>query len=139
VSLERRWIIQALTFCIVLMAGTYLVGLGAMAFLAPARAASFLLGFATSARAHFIELALRGLVGGALVWHASQMRFGSAFALAGWLLVITTAGLLVVPWRWHRSFAQRAVPHVTGHLRLLGLASLLMGGLVLFALRDGTG
>jgi uncharacterized protein YjeT (DUF2065 family) len=63
------------------------------------------------------------------------MRFGEAFVLAGWLLVVTTAGLALVPWRWHRAFAQRVVPHATRHLRWLGLASLLLAVLVLVALR----
>jgi uncharacterized protein YjeT (DUF2065 family) len=65
------------------------------------------------------------------------MRFGDAFVLAGWLLVVTTAGLALVPWRWHRAFAQRAVPYATRHLRWLGLACLLLAGLVLAALRAG--
>jgi uncharacterized protein YjeT (DUF2065 family) len=116
----------------------YLVAFAATALLAPSRAAGFLLGLAGTARAHYLELALRGLAGAALVWQGPRMHFGSAFSGLGWLLVLTTAGLALVPWRWHRAFAQRAVPYALRHLRLLGLASLLAGGLVLAALRGST-
>jgi hypothetical protein len=119
----------------VLLVGLYLVGLAAAALLAPAGAARFLLGLAGTARAHYVELALRGLAGAAFVRHGPQMRFGDAFVLLGWLLVVTTAGLALVPWRWHRAFAQRAVPYATRHLRWLALGSLLLAGLVLVALR----
>jgi hypothetical protein len=83
---------DTLTFAVVLLAGLYLVGLAAAALLAPSRAAGFLLGFAGTARTHSLELALRGLAGGAFVWRGPQMRFGSVFAGFGWLLVLTSAG-----------------------------------------------
>ena len=129
--------LPALTFCVVLLAGFYFVALGAAAFLAPPRAAAFLLGFARTARAHYLELTLRALAGGALVWQGPQMRFGPAFSGFGWLLILTTAGLAVVPWRWHRAFALRVVPYALRYPPVLGFAALLLGGLVLVGLRGG--
>lgn len=52
-----------------------------------------------TARLRYCELALRGLAGGAFVLQAPHMRFGSAFAVAGWGLLLTTAILAPVPWR----------------------------------------
>jgi hypothetical protein len=127
--------LDTLTFVAVLLAGVYFVALAAAAVLAPARAAAFLLGFAGTARTHYLELALRGLVGSAFVWQGPRMGFGSAFAGFGWLLVLTTAGLAAAPWRWHRAFARRAVPYALRYPALLGLAALLLGGLVLAGLR----
>jgi hypothetical protein len=111
--------------------------LAATAFLAPSRAAAFLLGFAGTARTHYLELALRGLAGGAFVWQGPHMRFGSAFVGFGWLLLLTTVGLALVPWRWHRAFARRAVPYALRYPPVLGLAALLLGSLVLAGLRSG--
>ena len=125
--------LHTLTLGIVLLVGLYFVLLAAVALLAPARGASFLLGFAETARLHYLELALRCIAGIAFVLQAPQMRFAGAFALFGWMLLLTTAGLVLVPWRWHRAFAQRAVPYATRHLPLVGVASLLLGGLVLAA------
>jgi hypothetical protein len=46
--------------------------------------------------------------------------------------------LAAVPWRWHRAFARRAVPHAGRYLTLLGAASLLLGGLVLTSALTGS-
>jgi len=115
----------------VLLTGLYLVGLAAVALAAPAHATRFLGGFATSALTHYLELALRLIAGGAMVVHAPRMRFSDAFALVGWVLIITTAVLVAVPWRWHHRFARWAVPRALPHLRLIAAASLLFGSLVL--------
>jgi hypothetical protein len=116
---------------VVLLTGLYLIALAALSLFAPARAAQFLGGFATSALTHYAELAVRLCAGAALVVYAPHMRFAEAFALAGWVLIVTTAALLVVPWRWHQRFARWAVPQALPHLRLVAAASVLFGCLVL--------
>jgi len=123
--------IDLLALALVLLTGLYLIGLGAVSLFHPARAARFLGGFASSARTHYIELVMRLSAGGALVVYAPRMRFSGAFALAGWVLIVTTAALLAVPWRWHHRFARWAVPQAIPHLRLIAAASFLFGGLVL--------
>jgi hypothetical protein len=125
--------LHALTRGVVLLAGLYLVTLAAVAILRPRHAARFLLGFAGTARMHYLELAVRGIVGGAFVYQAPRLAFPSAFALVGWMLLLTTAALAVLPWRWHQAFARRAVPYATRHLTLVGVASLVLGGVVLVA------
>lgn len=119
---------------LVLLTGCYFVALAAVSLLVPARAARFLHGFATTPGRHYLELVLRACAGAAFVLHAPAMRFAEAFTLFGWILVGTTAGLLVVPWSWHQRFASRAVPMALRHLRLVAIASLALGGVVLGAL-----
>jgi hypothetical protein len=116
---------------VVSLTGLYLIVLGFASLLAPAHVTRFLAGFASSARTHYTEMGLRLAAGWAMAVHAPQMRFSEAFTLAGWVLVITTAALLVLPWRWHRRFAQWAVPQAIPHLRLIAAASFLFGGLLL--------
>jgi hypothetical protein len=118
---------------LVVLAALYLLGLGTAALLAPARATRFLSGFAGSARAHYLELAIRLVVGSALVAHAPDMRLPGLFSAFGWVLVITTAGLLALPWRWHQRFAQHAVPRATRHLWLVALVALALGAFMLTA------
>jgi hypothetical protein len=126
-----------LASAIVVAAGLFLAALGGASLLVPARAGPFLLGFATTPTKHYAELALRLLVGGAFVLAAPSMLFPEVFTVFGWLLLVTTAGLLLVPWRWHQRFAQRAVPEALRFLPLIGLVSLGFGGLILFALFRG--
>ncbi len=115
----------------VVLAGLYFVVLAVVAFSAPEKAERFLLGFAGTPCAHFLEMALRLAIGVAFVIRSPLMMFPEAFKLFGWVLVVTTACLLVVPWRWHRQFAQRVVPQALRRLRLVAMGSLALGALVL--------
>ena len=132
--------IEALAPTVVVLTGVYFVALAVVSLLMPERSTRFLLGFAGSALTHYVELFLRLVVGGAFVLHAPRMLFAGAFRAFGWVLLITTACLLVMPWRRHRRIAQQAVPRATRHITLIGWASLVIGGLILAAVaRGGTG
>lgn len=123
----------------VLLAGLYLVGLGAAALVSPQRARSFLSGFAQSAFVHYLELSVRLVVGAALVFYAPQMKSASLFAAFGWIVVLTTLGLFVVPWKWHRRFAAWSVPQATRNMSIFALGSLAAGIFVLVSLLLGPG
>jgi hypothetical protein len=129
--------IEVIALSVVAATGLFLAALGGAGLVAPSRAGKFLLGFAGSPSKHYAELGLRFLVGGAFILSAPQARIPGAFHLFGWVLLATTAGLLLVPWRWHHRFAQRAVPAVLRFLPLVGIASLVLGGLVLWSMRSG--
>lgn len=117
----------------VLLAGLYLVGLAAVAFFSPQKAKRFLSGFASSPFAHFAELFIRLLIGVSLVLYAAQMKFRPVFSVLGWTIIVTTIGLFVAPWRWHRRFAMWSVPLATRNMALFGLGSLAAGVLLLFS------
>jgi hypothetical protein len=130
--------LEFLAMVIVVLAAIYLIGLAAVSFFAPAIAAQFLDRFASSAQAHFTEMAIRLVVGGSLVVNAPRMLFSDAFLLFGWVLVITTIILLLVPWRWHHRFAQKVVAPITRRVWLFGLVSFPLGGVILFAVLSGS-
>ena len=129
---------EAIALAVVVLAGLYMLALGAASLVMPARASRFLLGFAASQSAHFTELLLRFVVGAAVVLSAPRMSLSGAFNFFGWVLLVTTACLLLVPWRWHRRFAQHAVPHAIRYIALVGVASLAFGGLILAAVSRGS-
>jgi hypothetical protein len=122
---------------IVLAAGVFLVALAAMSLTVPHTGRQFLLAFARSPAAHFFELAVRFAVGLGFIGHAPHMAAGTLFFGFGWMLVITSVMLALLPWRWHRSFAQRFVPRATLHMPALGLASLLAGVCIFVAVAYG--
>lgn len=118
---------------VVLAFGLTLIGLAAWILAVPERAAKFLRGFASSARAHYTEQVLRLIAGAAVVVFAAEMRFASAFRVFGWLLVVTAAGLLLMPWRWHRRFGEWAIPLAIRHIRLYAFAAFLLGAVIVFS------
>jgi hypothetical protein len=116
-----------LSMIVLCAAGAYLVVLGVSALAFPARASRFLLGFAGSARLHYLELAIRLAIGGALLLRAPDMPLPGAWLAVAWVLIASTAILLLLPWRWHRAFAERTVPPVLRFMAPLGIASALLG------------
>jgi len=114
--------------------GAFLVVLGAAVFLVPGRAAAFLRGFASSWRAHVLEQTLRLLAGMGFVVYGPAMRWPLAFEVFGWVVVATAAGLLLVPWRWHRRFGALVIPPLIRWMWAFGIAAALLGALILFGL-----
>ena len=82
---------------------------------------------------HFSELLLRGVVAAAFLRYAEYMVPAAIFNLVGWVLLITTVLLALLPWPLHQRFAQRPLPQVLRHKTLMGVASLTLGSLVLAA------
>lgn len=130
--------IEVISLCVTGLAGLYLLALGIASLVMPVRASRFLLGFASSQTVHFVELFLRLVVGAALILSAPRMLLSGTFALFGWVVLLSTACLLLMPWRWHQSFAQQTVPRAVRYVRLIGLASLAIGGLILVAVARGS-
>lgn len=125
-------LVTPLALAVVVGTSLYLLALGGGAILRPRIAKQFLGGFARTPRAHFLELTLRLLAGAALVRSAPAMAFTAGIALFGWILIITSLVLALVPWHFHQRFAAWAVPLATQRMRLIGAGS-LVGGLVLVA------
>lgn len=136
-AIDIHAIPAAISVVVLALTAAYLAGLGACALLRPGWARSFLLGHASSPRLHYLELALRLLVGGALLVRAPALPWPQAFTFVGWVLVGTTLVLALVPWRRHQAFAQRTVPQALRFLPLLGVASLGLGAGLFYAIGMG--
>ncbi len=113
------------------VAAAYLVLLGGTCFLAPLRASRFLLAFASSRGKHYAEMLVRIVVGGALLILSGSMQESGILAAIGWILVVTSVVLLLLPWQHHQNFARRVVPRALQHIKVIGMASLVLGAAVL--------
>lgn len=125
--------VDAAASSVVLGAGLYLVALGFVCAVRPAAAARFLGGFARSPMLHAVEIVIRIVIGAAFVRAAPATHASAAFAAAGWMLVITSALLALVPWRLHERFATAAVPRAVRYLPLVAAASVAGGAFVIWA------
>jgi uncharacterized protein YjeT (DUF2065 family) len=61
------------------------------------------------------------------------MRYPELFRVFGWVIVITTVGLLLIPWQWHQKFATRVMPPVYRHIRWFALGAAALGAFVLYS------
>ena len=112
----------------------FLIGLAVGIVAAPPLAERFLRSFASSARAHYTEQGLRLLAGVSIIKFASSMWYPVLFKLFGWLILISTVGLLLTPWKWHHTFAAQVMPLVIRHMNLFALGASALGAFILYGL-----
>ena len=118
---------------ILVVVAIFFLLLGLIALIRPSIAGRFLLGFAESALKHYVELGIRFVVGGAMLVVAPHSTYSVALTVFGWLLIVTTAVMAIVPWRIHRRFAEASVPKALRFLPMIGVSSLVLGGLLLWS------
>jgi hypothetical protein len=135
---EFAEIVHALSGIVVVGFGLFLIGLAALIFIMPSRAEEFLRGFASSAVTHYTEQGLRLVVGAAIVSFAGSMRHPELFNVFGWLIIVSTVGLLLVPWQWHNRFSKLVMPPVFQRMKLFALGACVLGAFILTcAFQDG--
>lgn len=83
----------------------WLIAVGLFALAAPRRAIRAIGAFASTTLVNLAELVLRGLVGAAFILAAPLTPYPRAFAVIGWMLVVSAIILLLLPRRWHAGFA----------------------------------
>ena len=122
---------------VIVLAAVYLLVLAKLSLFTPEKASEFLSGHASSARLHYLELGIRLTVGAAFVIRARLMAFPEVFIIFGWVLIGTTACLLLIPWQWHRRIALKSVPYALRSLKLVAVSSLAFGSIILFCALSG--
>jgi hypothetical protein len=139
----RPSIMEVLSGMLVVAFGVLLIGLAVLITIKPQLAERFLRSFASSARAHYAEQALRLIAGGGVVIFAPSMWYPELFKLFGWLIVVTAVTLLFLPWRWHYELGKWAIPLVIRQMKLFALGAFAlaylssMACLVSYFLEDG--
>ena len=115
----------------------FLITLGVAAFVKPGLFGGFLSGFAQSAQVHFLEMAVRLLLGTSFLFCARTVYYGMAFQVLGWMLLLTTGVLVLIPWKIHQQFARRVVPPALKYTPLIGSTSIGVGILLVLGLASG--
>lgn len=123
---------------VIVLFGLYLLILALAIWFKPNLAKRFLGGLVHSAGAHYLEVLLRLVVGLALLQAAPHLLFTPFLQGLGWVLLLTTLVLLVLPWRWHQRFAQWSVPKSLPYLGWIALASFAGGVLIIVAVAYGS-
>jgi hypothetical protein len=93
--------------------------------------------FASSARTHFVEQALRLLVGTSLIVLSPAMWQANVFWLVGWAIVVSSVALILVPWQWHHRLGERVLPMIVRHLRLYAIGMFAFGAFLLYGVLAG--
>jgi hypothetical protein len=123
---------------VVVTFGLFLIGLTGVLFMRPAVAERFFRGFASSAKTHYTEQAIRLLIGASLVVISPTMWQPSLFRIIGWAIIISSLALILIPWQWHHRFATQALPKLIRFMKLYAIGLLLFGVLLLYGVLGGS-
>jgi len=127
-------IIHLLSALVVVTSAMFFIGFTVLVFAKPAVAERFLMKFASSARTHFIEQSFRVLLGASLVIYSSAMRQTDIFRLFGWVIVISSVVLMILPWQWHHRFGKKLLPVMIQYMRFYAIAVFALGVVILYAM-----
>jgi hypothetical protein len=122
---------------VVVAFGVALITFTGAAFAKPARAERFLMAFASSARAHYVEQGLRILIGAAIVVLSSTMWQPKVFWFFGWAIVLSSTALICFPWQWHDRLGERMRPMIVRYLKLYAIGAFALGVLLLYGVFGG--
>jgi hypothetical protein len=125
--------VTLLATAVIVAFGLFLIALTGVVIANAPLAERFLMSFASSARTHYAEQAVRMLVGVSLVVLSPAMWQTSVFRVVGWATVISSAVLILLPWRLHQRFGLRVLPVLVRHMRLYAFAVFAFGALLLYA------
>jgi len=118
---------------LVIAAGLWLIGLGVFMLIQPRQALAALGQMGSSPAVHIGEMAVRILVGTAMVLEAAASRFPVAISIIGSFLIISALVLLLLPRRWHAAYSRWWSRHIPATaVRLIAPISWAMGGTLIW-------
>jgi hypothetical protein len=131
--------VQAAALILVVAAGLWLVGVGALMAFWPRRGLALIERMtvhleASNWRLNLTEQGLRIVAGAALVLRAPASKAPIGLEVAGWVLLATSALILVAPVRWHGAYGRWLMGRLTPlALRLLSPVPVLVGADLIYA------
>jgi hypothetical protein len=90
---------------IVIFFGLFLVSVGLLMLLRPAKARVYLRKAGSTNLINYAEITIRMIPAAALILCAELSKFPEMFKLLGWFMIVTSLILYFVPRRWHHQYA----------------------------------
>ena len=118
---------------IVVATGAFLTGLSIVIVFNPMIGQRYLESFASSARSHYTEQAIRLVCGAGFIVFSSSMLYSNVFYYFGWIVIIPTIGLLLIPWQWHHKYGQWAIPLAVRFIKVYAFGAVALGLFILYA------
>jgi hypothetical protein len=130
---------QTTALIVVIAAGSWLAGVGALMAFRPDHCLELFERMTTSLetsnwRLNVTEQGLRIVAGAALIVRASASKAPIAFEVAGWILVATSVFIIVAPVRWHGAYGRWWVGRIAPlAIRLLSPTPVLAAAGLIYA------
>lgn len=118
---------------ILLLFGLFIVVAGFVMLFAPKRARSTLRKAGSTNFINYAEITIRLLPAIALVLYSDSAKFPEVFKVFGWIMIVTSIILYVVPRRIHHAFSKKSADILKPvYFRLISPLAFLLGGLLIY-------
>ncbi len=124
-----------ISMIITALAAIWLIAVGVVMLCLPHKALLALSKAGSTVFVNYTELTLRLLAGAGFVGVAARTPYPAAFFYTGIFLGVTSVVLMLIPRRWHASYAlywSRRIPPIA--VKLLSPAPVILGAAILFML-----
>jgi hypothetical protein len=115
-------LLPVLASLVVVASGLLLIGFAVTAHARPELAEHFLMAFARSARAHYLEQTFRLVIGASIVVLSPNMWQATGFSVLGWSLVMSSIALMLLPWKLHHRLGKHVLPKLVKNLKLFAVS-----------------
>jgi hypothetical protein len=118
---------------IVILFGLFIIAAGFVMLFNPERARRTLRKAGSTNFINYAEITIRLIPAIAMILVADSCKVPIAFTLFGWIMVITSFVLYVIPRKMHHAFAMKSADFLEhSFIRSLSPISMLFGGLIIY-------
>ncbi|MEQ9103089.1 MAG: hypothetical protein RIE53_00180 [Rhodothermales bacterium] len=119
---------------VVVLFGVFLVGVGVLMLVRPARARAYLRKAGSTNLINYAEITVRMIPAAGMIVCSDASRFPEAFSVLGWFMIATSVVLWFVPRAMHHKYALWTAELLTPvRIRLVSPFSILFGCAVLYS------
>ena len=117
----------------VLLFGVVIIFVGFIMLFAPKKARETLRKAGSTSFINYSEITIRLIPAVALILYADFCKFPEAFKIFGWIMIITSVILYIVPRKTHHNFSLKSAEILKPiYFQLISPFAFLFGGLIIF-------
>ena len=119
---------------IVILFGTFLIGVGLLMLLKPIKARTYLRQAGSTDLINYTEITIRVIPAAGLVLYSEYSKFPEVFRYFGWFMIATSLALYFVPRRLHHRYAVLCADILSpGLIRITSPFSILFGTALIYS------
>ena len=125
--------IEEIAKWVVIFFGFFIIFIGFVMLIYPIKARNTLRKAGSTNFINYLEITLRLIPAIALILCSESSKFPIAFKIFGWIMLITSLILYVIPRKLHHKFSMKSADLLTPlHFQLISPFAFLFGGLILY-------
>ena len=118
---------------VVIFFGLFIVFIGFIMLVKPKNARTILRKAGSTNFINYAEITIRLIPATALIFHSDFSKYPEAFKIFGWIMLITSLILYVVPRKLHHKFSMKSADVLKPiYFQLISPIAFLFGGLIIY-------